>query len=337
MKKKIYKHGSLDKTEFGNYINLTNIEIITHHRRYEVHYTREIKAGRFIKRISSNIKPKGGKSIEWIWEQSSDGLEELRTNEYAVISTGEIRTSADKSEKRIANMRQIRVACEKFKWLVRANADSAQLFITLTYSENMTDTKKLYEDFRRFWQRLKRKYGINEYLVAFEPQERGAWHAHLITIGGADYIPNSDIAEIWGHGFTKTKQCQRVADLGNYLTAYLTKLDGKKGTRLSLYPARFRFLRYSRGVKQPEIRYTAGDFEELPKDKYQLVNDKTIEKELGENVPKMTIRIREYVERSTFEKYLVEKRKKKKNFFKNILTYSKKNFKLLENGITHSV
>lgn len=297
-----------------------------------MNYTREIKAGKFIKRITSNIKPKGGASIEWIWEQSRDGEEEWRTNEYMVSSTGEIRTVAEKSEKRMENMRQVRIACEKFKWLVRANAEDARLFITLTYSENMTDTEQLYEDFRRFWQRIKRRYGVSEYLVAFEPQERGAWHAHLITLGGAEFIPNSEIAELWGHGFTKTKQCQRVADLGNYLTAYLTKLDGKKGTRLGLYPARFRFLRYSRGVKKPEIREKEGDFEELPEKLYEKVHDKTIEKELGEFVPKMKIRIREYVERETYTRYLKMKVKKHKKFSNNLLTDSVNGFKLIESG-----
>lgn len=295
-------------------------------------YTREIRAGKFIKRITSNIKPRGGSSIEWIWEQTNDG-EEYRTNEYMVSSTGEIRTVAEKSENRTDNFRQIWIACEKFKWKVRANAEDARLFITLTYRENMTDTKQLYEDFRRFWQVLKRKYGIRDYLVAFEPQERGAWHAHLITLGGSEYIPNDEIERIWGHGFTKTKQCARVADLGNYLTAYLTKLDGKKGSRLDLYPARFRFLRWSRGVKEPEVRQgKESDFEEISETAYRKVHEKTIEKEIGENIPKMTIRITEYVEMFTYTRYLKEKKKKHKKFSNNLLTDSVNGFKLLESG-----
>ncbi|PBH18287.1 hypothetical protein BGV21_20980, partial [Clostridioides difficile] len=50
-------------------------------------------------------------------------------------------------------------------------------WITLTYSENMTDTKRLYDDFVKFNKRL--KYYINkefdltyEYIVSMEPQGR---------------------------------------------------------------------------------------------------------------------------------------------------------------------
>lgn len=56
--------------------------------------------------------------------------------------------------------------------------DSA-LWITLTRSENMTDTVQLYEDYRRLWQKFRyylKKQGHPdvEYIVAAEPQGRGA-------------------------------------------------------------------------------------------------------------------------------------------------------------------
>lgn len=46
-----------------------------------------------------------------------------------------------------------------------------------------------------------------EYIVAMEPQNRGAWHAHLILIfnGKAPFIPNDEISALWGQGFVKTK------------------------------------------------------------------------------------------------------------------------------------
>lgn len=53
------------------------------------------------------------------------------------------------------------------------------LWVTLTYRENMRDEKRLYEDFRRFWQRFKyylkkNCYPSAEYITAAEPQGRGA-------------------------------------------------------------------------------------------------------------------------------------------------------------------
>ena len=87
------------------------------------------------------------------------------------------------------------------------------LWVTLTYAENMRDAKQLYEDFRRFWQRFryyldKHKHPTAEYITAAEPQARGAWHLHCLFLffpEKAPFIPNSDMAQIWRHGFTKTK------------------------------------------------------------------------------------------------------------------------------------
>ncbi len=294
-------------------------------------FIREIRAGKFIKRIATNIKPKGGASYEWLYEETGEidrrtgEIEKKRTNDYFVYSTGEIKTSEGTAESRTANMRNVRNACERFKWLVRANGEDARLFITLTYAENMTDTKQLYEDFRRFWQKFKRAYPCKGYLVAFEPQERGAWHAHIITLGGAEFIPNDTrpkgysgptIAELWGHGNTKTKQCQRVADLGSYLTSYLTKLDGKKGSRLNLYPARFRFLRWSKGVKMPEMTQgTSETMEGVDETKFVRSYEKNLEKELSPDLPKMKIQIIEWTEKTTYDRYLFFKKKKSKQFF----------------------
>ena len=99
----------------------------------------------------------------------------------------------------------------------------------------------------------------------------------------APFIPNADMARIWGYGFTKTKSLQGIDNPGLYLTAYLgdmelsealrtgntkgqiaeaeiTDAQGKrqkkaiiKGARLRLYPPGFNLYRASRGVKRPEI------------------------------------------------------------------------------------
>src|SRR5574344_1588357 len=81
------------------------------------------------------------------------------------------------------NIYGVRKRCNDFKWLVRANLKDIRLFVTLTYKENMTDTKRLYRDFKAFFMRLRRAYPfLKEYFVAFEPQERGSWHAHMILL-----------------------------------------------------------------------------------------------------------------------------------------------------------
>lgn len=273
-------------------------------------YVTELRAGAFIKKVSMDWKPKGGKSIEYLYD--ADGK---TSGEYAVLSTGEVKEFADNSAGgRLANPRQISLLCEKFKWRVRANAHRATLFITLTYSENMTDTKRLYEDFRRFWQKYKRKYGAEDYLLACEPQERGAWHCHVIMLGGSRYIPNEDVASMWGHGFTQTQNCKKIADLGNYLTAYLTKLDGKKNQRLKMYPQGFRFLRWSRGALEAEIKKYVEEIEEDEDDQmkgYTKTSDKTIEKAIEGRDEPLHIRITEFCRNDVYAHWQDEKRKKR--------------------------
>ena len=163
-------------------------------------------------------------------------------------------------------------------------------WVTLTYAKNMQDTKKLYNDFKNFIRRFKESYGHIEYIVAMEPQARGAWHMHLIIIFDkqAPFIPNSTIEQLWQQGFTKTTKLDNIDNIGAYLTAYLgdmelnqdnlqelekngfkmSNLDVKqvneinniklkepksfiKGGRLYMYPPKFNLYRISRGIKKP--------------------------------------------------------------------------------------
>lgn len=165
-------------------------------------------------------------------------------------------------------------------------------WVTLTYAENMTDTKRLYDDFKNFVARLKRKIGKFEYIVAMEPQGRGAWHCHVVMIfeNKAPYIPNDVMLKAWGNGFVTVKKLDDVDNVGAYLTAYLgdmevndlcnsnkihefvgQKLNIKeieieengvtqtkqyvKGARLHMYPPQFNLYRCSRGIKKPVIYY----------------------------------------------------------------------------------
>ncbi|MCQ2063788.1 MAG: hypothetical protein MJY99_10700 [Fibrobacter sp.] len=181
-----------------------------------------------------------------------------------------VRFMREKAVSRASNMKGVRDTCNRFKWLVRANASECRLFVTLTYAENMTDTVRLGQDFKKFWQRLKYRYPrITGYLVAFEPQKRGAWHAHILLLSPSPLrIPNKRINAIWGHGFTKTQGVRSIHDLGAYLTAYLTNIkDGKgtkKGARLALYPPGFRFARASASAERVKVTRWWGGFSSFP-------------------------------------------------------------------------
>lgn len=160
--------------------------------------------------------------------------------------------------------------------------DPAKLrWVTLTYAENMTDPKRLYLDYKKFWLRFKYRYPGAEYITVAEPQARGAWHLHALFVfpDEAPFIPNSDLASMWGHGFVKVTEVSNVDNVGAYLSAYIADievpLDSKEGTvkefadgtkkrfvkggRLHLYPPGMNLYRCSRGIKKPEEVWISPD------------------------------------------------------------------------------
>ena len=147
---------------------------------------------------------------------------DLRTGEVFEYDHGE--TRADSTE-------SIRRTLAHIRALVNTNVTEAEKarWVTLTYAENMTDTKRLYEDFRRFWLRFvywckSQGYEKPEYITVQEPQGRGAWHIHAFFLWPqrAPYIPNNEVLEkLWGHGFTSCKALDDVDNVGAYFSAYL--------------------------------------------------------------------------------------------------------------------
>ena len=134
----------------------------------------------------------------------------VSSEEYLHIETGEIRSFGKKPTTRIESENSVRKTMRRIRELVQTNVTDPQKvrWVTLTYAENMTDGKRLYEDFRRFNQRfvynLKGR-GISKpgYIAVAEPQRRGAWHLHVLYIWKdrpAPYIANNDLTRIWGTG-----------------------------------------------------------------------------------------------------------------------------------------
>lgn len=219
-------------------------------------------------------------------------IEKLNSDCYVDKRTGEIKNFQHK-ESRINNKASVAQSLARLRDLINCNLTNPNnaLWVTLTYAENMTDTVRLYEDYRRFWQRfcyfLERQGKPKpKYIVSAEPQSRGAWHLHcIILFQKFTYISNNDVARIWRNGYTKTKRLKGLADdIGLYLTCYIGDMEltealsagitkgkdirevettdeqGKKqkkaiikGARLNLYPAGFNIYRTSRNIKRPII------------------------------------------------------------------------------------
>lgn len=177
-------------------------------------------------------------------------------------TTGEI-IQVEHKEDRKGNISSLRRTISNLRDIINTNFEGGEneLFITLTYAENMKDTERLYRDFDKFYKKLKRRLRGHEllYVSAVEPQQRGSWHIHLLLKDLTSkilYIHNEEIEKMWGQGFTKTERLHHVDNVGAYLSAYLTNLKGeetKKGQRLYLYPPGMNIYRCSRNVKRPII------------------------------------------------------------------------------------
>lgn len=222
-------------------------------------------------------------------ERSTNGLnkiQKLSKYEYMNLDSGEV-LEYNLSENRGENIAGLKDTFRKIRDLINNNftGKGNEIHLTLTYKENMTDTKRLYEDFKNFWKRYKYKYGKDcDYLVVVEPQGRGAWHCHvLIKQNNVKnlYIPPAEMASLWGQGFIKIRSLDGVDNIGAYLSAYLgdvelneesivdaitnkreikeVKIDGQtkrfvKGGRLHLYPPGMNLYRHSKGIVFPEIQ-----------------------------------------------------------------------------------
>lgn len=204
-----------------------------------------------IKTLEKNVRPEDhqeirvkemGNIIELMHTERKNHqilIKKISDTEYIDLRTGEIK-QCNQIENRSQNKDSIRQSLGRLRDLLNTNITDPShcRWVTLTYAENMTDPKRLMKDFEKFNKRMKyalSKEGYSyEYVVAMEPQGRGAWHAHLVMIfeGQAPYIKNDSkdpkeftMEKMWGQGFTKTKKLEDVDNVGAYLTAYLGDME----------------------------------------------------------------------------------------------------------------
>lgn len=217
---------------------------------------------------------------------NKDLMVDLRTGEVIEKNHADNKSELSKS---------VRESLKGIRDLVNVNCTESPniRWSTFTYAENMTDTVRLKHDFEVFLKRFKRwciKYGylVPEYISVVEPQARGAWHMHVFFIWPceAPFIPNAELAAMWGQGFVSVKAVNNVDNIGAYFSAYLADVavddfekgampsgrivekvseDGRtrkkyiKGGRLHLYPAGMKICRHSRGIKYPEVERVSPD------------------------------------------------------------------------------
>ena len=255
-------------------------------------------------------------------------IKKISDDEYIDLRTGEVK-QCNKIDNRAGNLNSVRQSLGRLRDLLNTNITDVSKcrWVTLTYAENMTDPKRLYEDFKKFNMRMRYKGFKYEYIVCMEPQGRGAWHAHLVMIfdDKAPYIDNKFMADTWGHGFTTTKKLEDVDNVGAYLTAYLgdmdmlefqnlseeeqnemkifgikeVEVDGVsksilKGARLHMYPPKFNLYRASRGIKKPLVTYETEKEAQKKVSAATLTFEKTIELSDSDSQFSITINYRHY-------------------------------------------
>ena len=255
-------------------------------------------------------------------------IKKISDDEYIDLRTGEVK-QCNKIDNRAGNLNSVRQSLGRLRDLLNTNITDVSKcrWVTLTYAENMTDPKRLYEDFKKFNMRMRYKGFKYEYIVCMEPQGRGAWHAHLVMIfdDKAPYIDNKFMADTWGHGFTTTKKLEDVDNVGAYLTAYLgdmdmlefqnlseeeqngmkifgikeVEVDGVsksilKGARLHMYPPKFNLYRASRGIKKPVVSYETEKEAQKKVSAATLTFEKTIELSDSDSQFSNTINYRHY-------------------------------------------
>lgn len=242
---------------------------------FKVNYAKKTIAGNVVELLGMSSKPK------------APPIKKLSSTQFVNTETG-IVGEFELSETRADNHDSLRKTFKLIRDTVNANCTEPDNmhWITLTYAENMTDTKRLYTDFKVFWKKFKRfctsrGWGAPEYITVVEPQARGAWHCHCLFAWGQKrpFIPNKQFAEIWGHGFVQITSVKDVDNIGAYLSAYLgdvplkdfdgdknnpftpiKEVKGKKfvkGGRLHMYPVGMKLMRTSRGIKRPSQEVVA--------------------------------------------------------------------------------
>lgn len=128
------------------------------------------------------------------------------------LLTGEV-LPIEHTESRADSKTSVKQFLRNLRDLLNANIENTEncRWLTLTYRENMKDTKRLYDDTRKFHMRMRYYLKQNclshyEYIECAEPQARGAWYMHIVMIfvevEQAPFIPNETIEKIWSYGFT---------------------------------------------------------------------------------------------------------------------------------------
>ncbi len=135
------------------------------------------------------------------------------------------------------------------------DGDSTEKFITLTYSSKMENPYRLPYDFKKFMQKLERRYCKCRYFYIKEPQENGSWHIHSL-IKRLDQKPFNitieTVCALWSHGHeVAVKAPYNISTLPFYFD--ITRFENKI-SRLVYYPPYLKIYGHSKDMKIQRFR-----------------------------------------------------------------------------------
>ena len=201
----------------------------------------------------------------------NDSLKKIRKldkTHYLDCETGEIK-EYKQHKNRGNNIQGIQRSLATLRRTINLNftGSGSERFLTLTYSTVMTDTNKLYSDFKNFIAALRRHYPV-EYIAIAEPQQSGSWHLHVLLKSLSIkklQIPIEVLSELWIHGYSHIEKLPFADNFGAYFAVRVTDFYSEdsdinnanapksviKGGRLHFYPPNFKIYRCSKGIKRP--------------------------------------------------------------------------------------
>lgn len=208
-------------------------------------------------------------------------IRKLNKTQYVDCKTGEIK-EYKRGNNRSNNIQSIQRSLANLRRIINSNftGDNSERFLTLTYSTLMTDTNKLYKDFKKFICALRKHYPV-EYITIAEPQQSGSLHLHVLLKSLTTkklHISIEILSELWPHGYFYIEKIPFVDNFGAYFAVRVTDLCpdddhiGKsnipksviKGGRLHFYSKNFKVYRCSKGIKRPlPMQMTYGEARKL--------------------------------------------------------------------------
>ena len=187
-------------------------------------------------------------------------IKRLDKDHYVNLRTGEVCEFRHSVKNQRKNMNK---AYTTLRRLINYNftGNESELHVTLTYGEDMQSRENVSAEFKAFWKRLKYAYPTCEYIVIYEPTEKGVWHVHVLIKdrrGKRLFIPKGRLSYMWRKGYVCVNRILDNDNIAAYFMGLFSdrnkeKSGSKKVERIPYYANNYRLYSRSKGIKTPPL------------------------------------------------------------------------------------